>query len=138
MLPDVDIKVAKQSFGTAAVDLTGKKTETELKDAVYSTAALSNLVVDSLVDIIPVTMLSTLFLSTSVNIVANNGSVVSVVDALLMFNQRNRRSKVALREQLTKSNWISLNQQVLEMYLGAHILLTIKLILILLFRKPIK
>jgi hypothetical protein len=39
MLPDVDIKVAKQSFGTAAVDLVGKKTETELKDAKHASSA---------------------------------------------------------------------------------------------------
>ncbi len=39
MLPDVDIKVAKQSFGTAAVDLAGKKTETELKDAKHASSA---------------------------------------------------------------------------------------------------
>ena len=39
MLPDVDIKVAKQSFGTAAVDLAGKKTETELKDANNASSA---------------------------------------------------------------------------------------------------
>jgi hypothetical protein len=39
MLPDVDIKVAKQSFGTAAVNLAGKKTETELKDANNASSA---------------------------------------------------------------------------------------------------
>ena len=39
MLPDVDIKVTKQSFGTATVDLAGKKTETELKDAKHASSA---------------------------------------------------------------------------------------------------